>query len=81
MMIEGLLVVALALVAYSIWAMLELNGRARDERKELEDRLMSVCQPIPLTQVMSDRRDDYGSVTYVDEEEPTARKRIKSHEA
>lgn len=60
-------------IAYCVWAILELNGRAVEERRELEDRLMSICASIPLTQVVSSRTDARGRVTYVDEELSTAR--------
>lgn len=80
-MIYGVVAVQLLVIAYGIWAMLELNQRARDERRELEDRLMAICQPIPLTQVMAGRTEPEGAVTYVDEEPDTARQKAKTYEA
>lgn len=69
-----------AAVVYCVWAMLKLEERARDERQALEDRLMAICEPIPLSQVMANRTEPLGAVTYVDEEPSTARQTIKSHE-
>jgi hypothetical protein len=66
-------VVEAVVIAYFVWAMLELNGRAVEERRELEDRLMSMCASIPLTQVQVARTEHQGRVTYVDEELSTAR--------
>lgn len=60
-------------IAYCVWAILEVNRRAVEERRELEDRLMSICASIPLTQVVSARTDVQGRITYVDEEPSTAR--------
>lgn len=73
-------VIQLLVIAYGIWAILELNSRSRDERKELEDRLMAICQPIPLTHVMATRTESQNDITYVDEEADTARKKVKTHE-
>lgn len=75
-----LAIVSLMAMAFAVWALLKMEERARDERRELEDRLMAVCTPIPLMQVTGERKDVLGSVTYVDEEEATARKRPKSVE-
>lgn len=70
----------LLVIAYSIWAMLELSQRAKEERRELEDRLMAICQPIPLTQIQVSRKDDSGTVKYVDYEPQTARVKPKEYE-
>jgi hypothetical protein len=84
-MIEAVAIVlvglSLLVIAFGMWVMLKLVEKAKDERRELEDRLMAVLEPVALTHVMAARTESEGSVTYVDEEEPTARKRIKSHEA
>lgn len=69
-----------SVMVYCVWALLKMEERARDERRELEDRLMAICQPIPLMQVTGERTEHLGAVSYVGEEEPTARMRIKSHE-
>lgn len=74
-MIEAVIalsVVALAqfvLLAYAFKALEQSSERAARERRELEDRFMSVTQPLALTQVDAVRRGDDGpaNIEYVDE--------------
>lgn len=54
------IVVLCVLVAYIV-------REARSERAELEDRLMSICQPVALIQHKAHQDTEPSNVTYVDE--------------
>lgn len=64
---QGIIITALVCLVYC------LSQDAREERRELEDRLMAICHPVPMIQVDNTRREPLGSISYVGEEPSTAR--------
>ena len=54
------LILSYATISWIVW-------QGRKERTELEDRLMSITQPVALITHKAVRDDDPGDVTYVDE--------------
>lgn len=57
----GLVIIALTVALCYILHM------AREERRDLEDRLMAVTQPIALVQHHAQNNNEPGTVTYVGE--------------
>jgi hypothetical protein len=70
-MIYAFLALALVVIAQSIvtaYLVKHILDGARDERRELEDRLMAIAQPVALIQHKATQDNTPAEVTYVGEE-------------
>ncbi len=55
-------------LAYALYVIKQLVSEAREERGELEDRILALATPAALTHVSSVRESSPGRVMYTDDE-------------
>jgi hypothetical protein len=65
---QYLMLILLLINGGAIFGLLWQTERSREERKELEDRLMAICHPVAQTQISSERSPMRGTLSYVNEE-------------
>lgn len=63
----------LLIIAGALYVIFLIVQAAQSERKDLEDRLMALTQPLALTHVEGVRERIPGSVSYMDEEREVER--------
>lgn len=67
-MIYALSTVILAQAVVFAWVVVSLVRQGREDRRELEMKLLAVCNPPAAVHVESIERGPTGSVTYMDDE-------------